>query len=37
MNEIEYALEVAARSVTTWVVVPLILFFIIGMVMSWMS
>jgi hypothetical protein len=36
MNEIEEALENAARSVTAWVIVPLIIAFIIGLVISWM-
>jgi hypothetical protein len=36
MNEIEEALEKAARSVTAWVIMPLIVAFIIGLVVSWM-
>jgi hypothetical protein len=36
MTEFEEALEIALRSATTWVVIPLMIAFIIGMVMSWM-
>lgn len=36
MNEIEEALELAARSVTFWVVMPLIVAFILGGIISWM-
>jgi len=37
MNEFEEALEIATRSVTTWVVVPLLIAFVIGLIMTWMS
>lgn len=36
MNEIEYALEKAARSVTYLVVIPMILFFLVGVLTAWM-
>lgn len=36
MNEIEYALEKAARSVTYIIVIPMVLFFIVGALTAWM-
>ena len=35
-EEIEYSLEKAARSVTFIVVIPMILFFIVGALTAWM-
>jgi len=37
MSVVDDALEQAASSVTYWIVVPLIVAFLIGVVMSWMS
>ena len=36
MNEIEYALEKAAHSVTYIVVIPMLLFFLVGVMTAWM-
>ena len=36
MNEVDNALEAAARSVTFIVVIPMILFFIVGALTAWM-
>lgn len=36
MSELDRALEQAARSVTIWIMIPLIVAFIAGLVMSWM-
>ena len=35
-EEIEYSLEKAARSVTFIVVIPMVLFFIVGVMTAWM-
>jgi hypothetical protein len=37
MTEFEEALEIALRSATTWVVIPLIVAFVVGLIMTWMS
>ena len=35
-EEIEYSLEKAARSVTFLIVIPMILFFLVGVMTAWM-
>ena len=37
MSEVDDALEQAARSVTYWITIPLIVALLGGLVMSWMS